>query len=1037
MRSGKQVFTGFITLLVLVGTYFLYGETIGRFTDFPEVTQDDLTPILDNSPDNEPIDDRAREANIAAQRAFGPDCPEQEAAIKWESFTRNGRDTVAGRGLGLFLYIQNYKPLENRCFVELTPFSLVYIHKTGDGDAETDSIETIRGDRAIIEFDRPIDFHKMTQPKAIGGWVMGNVELKTNRRTASNASDDIVVYTDKLHYSASRNLIWADDRIRVISNDMRISGVGMELGLYPESQEKLKGGNADEAPVEEQPERKSDFKYVRLMENVRFDLQLENSDDLFGSSDSSNQEASARVPVTVTSLGPFHFDAETQVGTFEKIVQMLRLNPPKKPGDPETTDNIHCDRLVLQFVSKEEQESAEPAKGKLKSETQELVLANATATGREVLLFSDSQNLQATGNYLYYDAQNRQATLRGEKEMIAVHNNTIIHSRSLVIEQAQGEKKGIQKLTADGPNGWLEMLDKDSKQPELKIRWQGRLQTSGKGDGDTQHVVIRDGVELEHVQFALKSNLLKVWLIPVEEQAEGTTKTRWEPIKLEAQDNVSASSEEMAIVTENLTMDIIRRAVVEVEEPVHAASQETEVASVSKGAEVKSTDEKSKDPKKPGQKDKATPEPEESEPEEKQPLAVQAERVAVVVERQGSKSKPVSAWAEGNVYVNQAPKSPDDDPLEIRGQTLHFDRKTDGEIIQVGGGSRRVAVIKTTGMELAGRDILMNEIINKVEVTGAGYLIRETHNDLTGKAVEQPQWLRIDWTQQMIFDGRLGTFFGDVKAQQGTSEIQCELMDVTFDQFVNFKEARAKRSRKQDQRLQIQTVVCDKDVVVVDIERDGGNLIRRSILEARDLRYDNLDRAKNTMIASGPGRVHLVERNKPKEDENGKLVPPEDPYDMSIVVFQGQMTGNQIGRTATFYDNVHIVHLPVSDPNYAVDEQNLPENGIIIDAVDEAIMGETQLPNGEKDRQFKAIGNVKVHARKYWAQCDELRYDQQKDLLVFDSKPGRMATLYRREQVGQEYTSFRAAMIMYRSKTDKWRAIDSDGLNGLSISPGE
>src|SRR5690606_6892484 len=128
-----------------------------------------------------------------------------------------------------------------------------------------------------------------------------------------------------------------------------------------------------------------------------------------------------------------------------------------------------------------------------------------------------------------------------------------------------------------------------------------------------------------------------------------------------------------------------------------------------------------------------------------------------------------------------------------------------------------------------------------------------------------------------------------------------------------------------------ETVVCDVDVVVRDVVREGRDLTRKTVLEARDLRYDNL---YQSTIASGPGRVRIIERNKPKAGSDGKVVPPELPFELTDVRFDGEMRGNQQKETATFYQNIKIVHLPVASEDAPVDEHNLPDEGVFIEAND-------------------------------------------------------------------------------------------------------
>ncbi|QDU62664.1 hypothetical protein Pan216_35310 [Planctomycetes bacterium Pan216] len=1045
LLNSKQTFTGFLTMMVLMLAYGLYAHTFGGLTDFPQLEPDEQVP-LEFTQSVSPV---VRESEIAALRGFGPNCDELKAPLILESRKRTGPDVVPGRGVGLFVYATDYEILKvdgTPKRIRLHPFSLVYITRTGEGTQETDEISTVRGEEAILEFDRPIEMTKLSGVKPIAGWVRGKVNLKSNRRT-KDPRDDIILLTEKLLYSEERNKIWADDAIRLIDKEATVTGVGMEVELYPKGPE-VEG------------KRKSEAKKISIFRNVRFDLLVDQDSGFLApgpvakSEPGEEKEEKPPTPVTVTARGPFTFDLETNLARFQKSVQVLRRSPAKEGREGEYFDQLECDELALQFKKKvnegdeeptpevEEENVANKDRGK-----RQLELKTTVATGEHVILLSDSQNLQATGNYLYYDAESKQAVLRGAKEMIAIHENAEIHARSLIIEQGEdsgGETKGIRNLIADGPNGWLEIADPKDRQAgksQLRVRWKGRLNLVSKPGTERRLVTITDSVELEDERNALTSDKLKIWLVPVpvhdedeeedskpdgkllaqgEEPKKKRPRRRLQPVKLEATGNVSSHSDDMTVLTESLGMDIVHRAPARTEKKSQAPKEPTEAPAkkVARGPASK-----------PKANEESKPIPREEPKRKQEPLDVRAKRVVLIVEQAGNRTTPISAWAEGDVLVTQTPTDADKDAFEIRGQVLQFERKAEGDIVEVGGSNKRLAFIKSTELTLAANQkINLDETRNRVQVTGRGYLTIVNDNDLTGKKRDRPGVVRVDWDRSMDFDGKLATFEGSVVAHQDTAEIHCAIMDVAFDQRLNFRALRENKNRKKT-KYRIETIDCDKDVIVYDGQRQGNLVTRYVTLRSRELHYDNLF---HQAIATGPGDVQVVERRPPR-DKAGK---PQSPFLMTWVSFTGEMRANNENKTSKFFDDIHIVHAPIGQLDERINPNELPPGSMMVEAADSAEMGQWEDDDGKKFRDFRAEGNVRVEARgEYWGQCDRLSYSEQLDRLVFASVQRHKAQFYRQMRVGEKPVEFRAREIKFWRTSGKISTTGSDGFHGFDISP--
>lgn len=1096
MRSLNQAFTYLLTLSILGAGWLVYEQTLSRLTDFEQIAPELLQPMAEDTRPLAVEPEALRESEIAAVRGFGPDCPELRAPLILESRKRSGPDVTSGRGMGIYVYAHDYEILkDNPRLIRLHPFSMVHLQRSPSGKKEEDEINTVRGEEAILEFDRPVELTKISGVKPIAGWVKGKVTLKSNRRT-DDPDDDIVLFTERLDYREDKNLIWAEEQILVVEQEARVTGIGLELELHPE----LKPG---QSRPKDQPRPKSEARRLRISRDVSFFLMIPEDENFLGpptpgSSSHPAADATAAnknappgdakrelVPVKINARGPFEFDLEKNVAVFRRSVRALRQNPPKKKGELETIDQLECDELSLQFRDKDDpqrplDQPQKRANGDAKGGS--LRLKSATATGQQVILLSDSERLQATGNYLFHDAESRRAILKSQQELVAIHENAIIHGRSLVIEQ--GENKSIRHFVVDGPNGWLEVLENDQAVPapskdehpkaELKIRWQGRLTMTGKPGSETMIVNVDKHVELEDARGALKCDELKVWLAPISRPGEirTTKRGKLEPIKLEAAGKVSAHSNDFSVVTENLGMDIIHlrdpagatvnatsrpsapTTAVAVAAPSSPSKPTASTSALSKptassSAGSKPTASKSALSKSAASKAaveattetalKTAPPVEKgtqaivtrdgaAKEENDPPLDVRAKRVAIVIERIGSKSRPIKAWAEGDVLVTQPPTKPNQDPVEVRGQTLDFQRTPQGDIVEVGGNEKRLALIKTTEITLAGKQFVkMNEPLNRIESIGPGYFLCETDNDLSGKKSTKPQPLRIDWDKGMDSDGKQATFDGGVKAQQQTAEVHCQTMIVNFDQRIMFREMRSRRSSRDRLPAKIESIDCDKDVVVYDAERQEGVFVRHTTLRAPELHYDNLAR---TSEAKGPGVVQVIESNDAGNSKD-PMAARRFPFQLTQVRFAGEMRSDQARQTVKFFEKVAIIHTPVDRLDEVVDEDHLPPEGMAIEADDSVIMAVREQPGGAKYRDFQAAGNVRAQSNDYWGHGDALSYDQQKDVLVFQGDANQKARFYRQLRVGEKPQEFSARTIKYSRGSGRINADAADGFNVL------
>ena len=1044
MRSVRKPLTFVATVLVSLTGYVLYTSWLGGLTDFPQLEAELRVPMAGIG--ELPVSLGLPEYEVAAIRGFGEDAPELDRNLKLRPV--QPKKAVAGRGFGVHIYTEEYEIVkESRNRIRLRPFSLVSIGPSGDGDRQQDQIYTLRADEAILTLDQEVS---ITDPGQINGAqplaakVIGNVELKDRRRTPAG-SDDIRLYCHEMTYDEPGQTVVAPGRVKInVGLDTVVEGLGMTVDLIPEDEraKMVAEGGKDE-----------DVRRMTLREDVRFDLFLADG-ALDGQPVDATPDPAAppeqqdRTPVTVESAGPFVFEALTDTATFREHVQVLRtvrgrVEDGADAGGKDRYDQLLCDDLVLRFEPPAAGADAGPATGP----TGALKLRSMTATGTNLIVNFESENIVATGDHLFHDVVTRRMVLSDAREMFADHGAFRIHGLRLTIDQ--GPDKRIRQLVADGPNGWMEIRDReavidaggDARPPAagdgqpLTIHWADRLTMQPEPGTDHQIVVIREDVEVDDSQLALSCDELTIHLAPAAEEADAddSGQTKLEPVLMEATsagpDGVIATTEEMHVQTGKLTV-VIRKTDAPADPPAEPAVVETTAgADAPPAAPVAAARPNAEAPA------------EESEAEEPAaPLDVRAAQVALVVRRERGKSTPEKAWAEGAVIVTQPPARPGGTPLLIEGHSLEFERRDAGDLMDIVGSPERIALLQTPDLVLTGRKrVNLDEARNVVRAEGVGYLIREGTNDLNGNADERPQRLRIDWNERMVFDGREAAFDGAVRALQApldddrpTAQIECLNMIVTFDRTIRFRESRTGGAAvdSSGQKAQIKTVDCDQQVGVTEIVHEGEQVVRRSTLVADELHIDNLrNQAVASVLGTNVGDLQISEINR---------APGKPPYTQTRIRFHGLMDARKDPKVAYFYDNVLILHADTADPVTTLTEANLPADGISIRAADSANMNEQSV--GDRSfRNFVAKGDVVVKSEDggYTATCDKLTYDQAKDMLSFYGEQGRKARFFRQTRPGEPAEQSSGDLMRY-SRTRKKLSVDgSDGFSSHDLKPGQ
>ena len=772
--------------------------------------------------------------------------------------------------------------------------------------------------------------------------------------------------------------------------------------------------------------------------------------------------------VHIETQGRFHYDLLTDQARFD-----ISQKPSPRPNRVEVRrrtglnglDQLDCEHLVLHFQRKN---GAAGSSAPMSEGGTELEIEHAHAWGNQVTLASDVEVLTAFGNDLVHDARTRQSVLKGSPEIVVLKDGSEIRAQMLEIT---GSDDG-QQAHIKGP-GRINMLDSATKERTLQARFRDELISTKEGVydklelyGDAAFEELEPGQQLQPDQIPLfkqrlQADRLKVWLCPPEptaasSPAEGDSQRR-RPHHIEAIGQVSAQAPDMNVHdTDRLVIwfkDVVSSAGelpatlppasggASGRQQANAGSGNSLIGPTGKSA-AGAANQPATDPNMP---------PFVGPPEQKShpPIDLTAHSVEAHVLRTGERNDLEKLWCEGAVHVHQDPEGPDDKGVEIRGATLQLLKFVEGSVLTVSGEPAEVQLDKLT---IFGPEVNIDQKDNKAWVIGAGMMRMPSNADLQGANKDAPSAkknppaekpteteLTVYWTRDMIFNGKFAVYHGNVQAEQEESRVTCETMQVQLDRFVSLK---GDNDRKAPP-AKVDKLVCDQTVRVEDRKRENGKLVHYQRLDSPQLDFKN---EEGILFAPGPGVLYMLQLGSKDDSGPGAVqfpgsptgpkpaTPPaarsgakpassepvEQELKLTRITFFARMFANNITRTAIFYENVEVVNLPTDDPDIIIDIDHLPERAMYL-RCDQLQVYNRQQTGTQGTQEMEARGNASVQSQDFWGRADVIKYDESKELMIFEAREGRLATLVRQKAKGTPQEELKGQKIYYWRNTGDFK----------------
>jgi hypothetical protein len=392
------------------------------------------------------------------------------------------------------------------------------------------------------------------------------------------------------------------------------------------------------------------------------------------------------------------------------------------------------------------------------------------------------------------------------------------------------------------------------------------------------------------------------------------------------------------------------------------------------------------------------------------------------------------------VHVRQEGETPEDKGVDIHGQTLQLLKFPDGSVLKVTGETAEVQLDKLT---IFGPEVNIDQRENKAWVNGPGAMRMPSNASFNGDPLSKPTELTVYWTRDMFFNGKYALYHGNIQAEQENvdkktqdgsaktvheiSRLTCQTMQVLLDRFVSLKEG----ADKSAPPAKVENLVCDKSVRIEDTTREEGRLVRYQRIESAELKFEN---EEGILLAPGPGVLRILQYGA--KDDSGPTPaaqpaagakrqgqPPEEELKLTRVNYLGRMFANNTNRTAIFYDNVEVVHVPTNNPDLPINLNQLPEGAMYLrcDQLKVYNSRDSRDPNAKVNQLMEAYGHSQVQSREFYGRADVIKFDESKSLVVFEASDGNFATLVRQKARGGEQEELKGKKIWYWRNTNDFK----------------
>src|SRR5439155_6252536 len=119
-----------------------------------------------------------------------------------------------------------------------------------------------------------------------------------------------------------------------------------------------------------------------------------------------------------------------------------------------------------------------------------------------------------------------------------------------------------------------------------------------------------------------------------------------------------------------------------------------------------------------------------------------------------------------------------------------------------------------------------------------------------------------------------------------------------------------------------------------------------------------------------------------------------------------------------FYGDVDVFNQPTENIDEKIDPDQLPPGAMHLHCEKLNVLSHRHA-DGHTTQEMEAHHKVVVNAQEFWGRADVVKYDESKQLVIFEGGENSMATLHRTQVQAGERPTLTGKKIFYYRKTNK------------------
>jgi hypothetical protein len=767
----------------------------------------------------------------------------------------------------------------------------------------------------------------------------------------------------------------------------------------------------------------------------------------------------AKPPVDVTCSGPFHFDFQTYIASFERDVEVVQLNA----NGP--SDQLSCQQLDIHFAPKAADGDAPPTADTTREQQKDLgklVAQTAIAQGYPVVVVSPSRSAEARGGRVELQIPQRKVTISGGQDVSLTYGPNVLRAPTIQYQQPDRDATThIGNFHADGP-GTLHYLP-DPKKPNqvFEAAWKSSVDL-GRNSGQPMLTLAGRPQMLMTGMGELTADQVVVFLRELDADADGTHdaaptgpndtphKFHVFPDRLDAVGQVEVDSPQLLARTREL------KAQFQVETPpavlpIAASVPTAAAAAANSGTPAGNLGANNSTGLNLSPRDNSATSPPGVTHQ------IVADEIQLQVAIRGSKAAPTNLACNGHVAFREVPKpGATDEPLDVRGGQLTADQLDTAARMIIHGAApnqppgSQLTEIKARGMTMRAADVNIDQGQNRLWVDGPGEAIVVPTHNVAGNASAAPTPFDIHWQGALDFDGRHVVFRRDITVVGADDRLWCDQLTGTLTSAVQFGQ------HSDPQKPELAEVECRGNVVIDHVARDTVGLTSHERGQLARLTYNQ---QTGRVTGDGPGvlrSTHLGGQfSATPMPSSGAKEPAANRSQLHFlrIDFQHGLDGNLTTKEIAFHERVHTIYGPVDAWEQELDAnhpETLPSDTITVtsddlnvneDPVAAHTSGEAKAGSLGKlgPVQMRATGSVQIDGSSpaqgtFAASAASAAYEQLKEMFILEGTDRQPATLRHQSGVGGKQITDTARKIQYNRITGQ---VQQDGVHMFEFTPGE